>query len=103
MDDLTAIVTATVLQALPKLSRLTALMNVWSVRLAILRQVPPFMAAMDDTEVALKREWERLRVFTSKQGVKDGTVSHSEIPTLSRVDYETMRDLLQDKVGILGR
>ena len=94
MDDFTAIVTATVLQALPNLSRLMRLMDVWSIRLAVLRKVPPLLAALDDAEVALKSGW---------NAIHHTTVGHDTEDALSRETFEVMRDVLQDKVTTLGQ
>ncbi|KAB8264001.1 hypothetical protein BDV32DRAFT_117973 [Aspergillus pseudonomiae] len=40
LSDFTAIITATILRALPLLSRLNSLLSTWDVRLLVLRQVP---------------------------------------------------------------
>ena len=40
LSDFTAVVTATILRALPILSRLNALLSTWDVRLLVLRQIP---------------------------------------------------------------
>ncbi|KAL2067652.1 hypothetical protein VTL71DRAFT_15748 [Oculimacula yallundae] len=99
MDDFTAVITATVLHSLPNLSRLNRLMDVWNIRLSVLRKVPPLMIALDDAEVAIKSGWTAIE--TQKK-----TPSSSE-PTddlyLSRTNFEIMRDVLQDKVTMLGQ
>lgn len=100
MDDFTAVVTATVLQALPSLSRLTALMDVWSVRLSVLRQVSPLMASMEDTVVALRSGWKAVQT-QQPELVPEGASSNTSV--LSRQDYEIMRDVLQEKVSKLGQ
>lgn len=100
MDDLTAVVTATVLQALPSLSRLMALMSIWSVRLAILRQVTPLMSSMEDAEVALRSGWTAIQTRTPKPAVD---ARPSDASVLSRQDYEIIRDVLQQKVSALGQ
>ncbi len=96
MDDFTAIVTATVLQALPNLSRLTRLMDVWSIRLSVLRKVPPLLLALEDAEIALKSGWNTIN--------NPGTwMSKGEDVALSRETFGVMRDVLQDKVTTLGQ
>ncbi|PMD49496.1 uncharacterized protein K444DRAFT_549450 [Hyaloscypha bicolor E] len=94
MDDFTAIVTATVLQALPNLSRLMRLMDVWSIRLSVLRKVPPLLQALEDAEVALKSGWNTINNPGSQNG---------EDITLSRETFSVMREVLQDKVTSLGQ
>jgi Growth-Arrest-Specific Protein 2 Domain len=100
MDDFTAVVTATVLQALPSLSRLMALMDVWSVRLSVLRQVSPLMTSMEDAQVALRSGWNAIRAPESEPGSESSSPKAS---VLSRQDYEIMRDVLQEKVSKLGQ
>ncbi|TAQ87052.1 hypothetical protein B7494_g4636 [Chlorociboria aeruginascens] len=93
MDDFTAVVTATVLQALPNLSKLMRLMDVWGTRLTALRKVPPLLVALDDAEIALRSGWQAIQIQTSENMEE----------WLSRRDFEVMRDVLQDKVTILGK
>lgn len=100
MDDFTAVVTATVLQALPSLSRLTVLMDVWSVRLTVLRQVPPLMVSMEDAVMALRSGWKAIQTLEPGLGPEDGS---SKASVVSRQDYEIMRDVLQEKVSKLGQ
>lgn len=95
MDDFTAIVTATVLQALPNLSRLMRLMDVWSIRVSVLRKVPPLLVAMEDAEIALKSGWKVINT--------PGQTSNGGDVALSRETFEVMRDVLQDKVTTLGQ
>lgn len=94
MDDFTAIVTYTVLQSLPNLSRLLRLMDVWSIRLNVLLKVPPLTLALDDVEVALKSGWAAIKQNTSHTG---------EDEVLTRRSFEVMRNVLQDKVTSLGQ
>jgi Growth-Arrest-Specific Protein 2 Domain len=94
MDDFTAIVTATVLQALPNLSKLMRLMDVWSIRLSVLRKVPPLLQALGDAEIALKSGWDTI----NNPGYQDG-----EDVALSRETFGIMRNVLQDKVTTLGQ
>jgi hypothetical protein len=100
MDDFTAVVTATVLQALPSLSRLMALMDVWSMRLSVLRQVSPLMTSMEDAQVALRSGWKAIQTPEFEPGPESASPKAS---VLSRQDYEIMRDVLQEKVSKLGQ
>ncbi|KAL8870542.1 MAG: hypothetical protein Q9174_003443, partial [Haloplaca sp. 1 TL-2023] len=50
LDDFTAILTTTVMQALPVVFRLEALLSTWQARLATLRAVPGFTNALDRTQ-----------------------------------------------------
>ncbi|RDW94255.1 hypothetical protein BP5796_00018 [Coleophoma crateriformis] len=100
MEDFTAVVTATVLQALPNLSRLMRLMDVWSIRLTVLTKVPPLLSALDDAEIALRSGWEAIRRFDYR---KTSNKEPSEDDILSRSTFEVMRNVLQEKVTALGR
>jgi hypothetical protein len=94
MDDFTAIVTTIVLQALPNLSKLMRLMDVWSIRLSVLRKVPPLLLALEDAEIALKSGWNTINNPGSQNG---------EDAALSRETFGIMREVLQDKVTTLGQ
>jgi hypothetical protein len=97
MDDFTAVITATVLQALPNLSRLMALMDVWSVRLLVLRQVVPLQHALSDAEQALKSGWKTLDTLPVP------TSDSSNENALTRETYEVIRGVLQEKVTVVGQ
>ena len=47
LDDFTTIITATIIQALPTISRLETLLSIWSTRLLVLREVPSFLTDLD--------------------------------------------------------
>lgn len=99
MDDFTAIVTATVLQALPNLAKLTRLMDIWGIRLSVLRRVPPLLLGLDDAEMALKSGWQAIKI----PGAKTTGIGESGDMVLSRQTFEVMKNVLQAKVTILGR
>ncbi|RHZ46970.1 GAS2 domain protein [Aspergillus thermomutatus] len=46
LSDFTAVITATILRALPLLSRLNSLLTTWNVRLLVLRQIPGLLRAL---------------------------------------------------------
>ncbi|KAH6715047.1 hypothetical protein BKA61DRAFT_454221, partial [Leptodontidium sp. MPI-SDFR-AT-0119] len=74
---------------------LTRLMDVWNIRLSVLRKVPPLMTALDDVEIALKSGWTAI-------DTQDSTPPNED-PYLSRKTFEAMRNVLQDKVTTLGQ
>lgn len=98
MDDLTAVITATVVQALPNLSKLIRLMNTWSVRLTVLRRTPTWMASLSDAENAIRTGWE-----TFQDGPKEDAEEASEEQSayVSRVkqDLEIRKLGLEKKVS----
>ncbi|KAM3073463.1 hypothetical protein ACMFMG_004638 [Clarireedia jacksonii] len=99
LDDFTAIVTATVLQALPNLSKLTRLMDIWSVRLSVLRRVPALLLGMEDAEMALKSGWNAIEISS----VSTNEFGETSSSGLTRQTFEIMKNVLQAKVTILGR
>ncbi|KAK3685492.1 hypothetical protein B0T22DRAFT_429194 [Podospora appendiculata] len=105
MDDLTALVTATVIQALPNLSKLTRLMNSWNLRLTVLRKIPVFLASLADGEAALQSGWNAINV-EDKIDLGDANTNGSSAArpsTLSRNDFDVMRRILEQNVAKAGR
>ncbi|KAL8363981.1 hypothetical protein RB601_009637 [Gaeumannomyces tritici] len=105
MDDVTALLTATVVQALPNLSKLMRLMNTWSVRLLLLRKAPSTIAFLDDAEVALRSGWNavdlgkrRSAASTSPDSPTTGT-----LPALSHKDFDVMKLVLDQKISTAAR
>lgn len=105
MDDLTALLTATTIQALPNLSRLDRLLDVWSTRLLILRRIPVFLNSIEAGETALKSGWDAIKVpetvGTEGNGTNDETPDNS--PILSRKAFEVMKSILARKVAKAGQ
>ncbi|KAL8731226.1 MAG: hypothetical protein Q9181_004369 [Wetmoreana brouardii] len=60
MDDFTAIVTTTIMQALPVIFRLEALLGAWEARLAVLRAVPGFTNTMGQAQKEMSAAWRML-------------------------------------------
>lgn len=95
MEDLTAVVTAIVLQTLPNLARLSGLLQVWGIRVVVLRHIPGLLRAIEEAEVALRSGW---TAITSRAG-SDGDA----FPTLSRSDFQVMRSVIEKKVTVPAR
>jgi hypothetical protein len=53
LSDFTAVITATILRALPTLARLNMLLDTWTVRLLVLRQIPGLLTSLDTARVSL--------------------------------------------------
>ena len=99
MDDLTALIAATLLQALPTLSRLTRLMNTWGLRLLVLRKVPVFLDALADGENALRSGWNTINLSFKASGASGSP----PVSTLSRKEFDVMKSILERKVAKSGR
>lgn len=101
MDDFTALVTATILQALPHLSRLTRLMHEWSVRLLVLRKVPGFLRELAEAQGKLEGAWgyitgpSRDPVAVPDYHDKDGKELQQR--------FETTWKELENKISALGQ
>lgn len=61
LSDFTAVITATILRALPHLSRLNALLLTWDVRLLVLRQIPGLLRELSITRSAIDAALAALR------------------------------------------
>ncbi|KAJ5778871.1 hypothetical protein N7457_006591 [Penicillium paradoxum] len=61
LSDFTAVVTATILRALPYLSRLNTLLSTWDVRIFVLRQIPGLLRELTLTRSALDSSLHALR------------------------------------------
>lgn len=95
MDDFTAIITATIMQTLPDISRLNNLLNIWSVRLLVLHQVPGFLDSLDEARTAMKSAWNAIDLASDQ----------IERPkqALNRDAFVTMRYVLESRILDLGQ
>ncbi|KAL8668504.1 MAG: hypothetical protein Q9168_006866, partial [Polycauliona sp. 1 TL-2023] len=71
MDDFTAIVTTTVLQALPLIYRLESLLSIWESRLTVLRASPGFITTMDHAQQDMGAAWSVCNGETTTQALHD--------------------------------
>lgn len=95
LDDFTAVVTATILQALPYVARLNMLLHTWSVRCAVLRQVPGFMRALEDANTAITSGWSTI----SESGASTPGYGN----TISRQAFRVMQPILENRLTAAGR
>ena len=95
LDDFTAIVTATIMQALPYIFRLNALLDLWTTRLTVIRQVPGWSRRLEDSQVAMEAAWAAIgRV----------QVTTTWLPSdLTRNAFQTMKSILEEKITGLGQ
>ncbi|MCJ1388297.1 hypothetical protein MMC18_001143 [Xylographa bjoerkii] len=95
LDDFTVLITATIMQALPYISKLNSLLDVWFVRLVVLRQVPGFLRQLEDARVAVDSAWNAIGIS------KVSTIESN--PNLTTKVYTTMKSVLQERVTELGQ
>ncbi|KAI1635947.1 hypothetical protein F4809DRAFT_663485 [Biscogniauxia mediterranea] len=105
LEDVTAVITAITVQALPNLSRLTRLLNVWTVRLLVLRKVPSLLQMFTDAEVALRSGWSAIAATNCglASSDKDSNMTQDKPACPSKKDFEIMKLVLQQKVTKPGR
>lgn len=89
LSDFTAVITHTMLQALPYLSKLTTLLNDWELRIIVLKQVPHLLHQLDKTQAAIENATENL-----------GSGHSSELMTRAR--FEETKAVLGSDVSELG-
>ncbi|KAK6833967.1 GAS2 domain-containing protein [Apiospora arundinis] len=106
MEDLSAVITAITVQALPNLARLSRLLNIWGIRLIVLRKVPIVLSLISEAEIAIEAGWNAIEVGGStpppEDSLTDTPASKVRLP-LPRKDYEVMNQVLQKKVANPGR
>lgn len=102
MNDLTAVITATVVQALPNLSRLLRLMNTWSTRLTVLRRVPLWTSSLAEAEAALKSAWVIIAQGSEAQ-MQDPQLEINSEETPSQHNYEVTKLSLEKQVSRAAR
>ena len=95
LDDFTAVITATIVQALPTISRLENLLNKWSTRLLVLRQVPSFLVDLDSG---------RESMVSASIAIGAHATQHPERKAeFSWKTFSDIRAVLQDQIAELGR
>lgn len=97
LDDFTAIITATILQALPYLSRLNRLLDVWTIRLFILHQAPSFLEALAQANEDLDRAWAVIGVTSARE------VDNQMHLNFSRGSMIEQQSIIERRVNSLGR
>lgn len=95
LDDFTAVITGTIMQALPILSRLSSLLGLWTTRLMILRHVPAFFRDYRDCQESLSFGW----IAIAEPDISTA----NRRSNLSRESYVDIQAGLQDKIHQLGR
>ncbi|PYH48159.1 GAS2 domain protein [Aspergillus saccharolyticus JOP 1030-1] len=94
LSDFTAVITATILRALPLLSRLTNLLSIWNVRLLVLRQIPGLLHSLRLARSELEAALDLLKA-SEPPSEKD--------PLFSRANYHATRAQLEATVVSAGR
>lgn len=67
MGDLSAVVTAIVVQALPNIARLTRLLQIWTMRITVLQHVNPVLGAIEAAETIMDDAWEQVELLAQEK------------------------------------
>jgi hypothetical protein len=92
LDDFTALITATILRALPDLSRLGRLLDTWSMRVTLLRKVPGYLRGLDQAKTDLDNAWSGMA-----QSLRDTTDT-----SLVRNAFQSLEEKLESRMGKVG-
>ncbi|KAK2777586.1 hypothetical protein FQN53_002204 [Emmonsiellopsis sp. PD_33] len=93
LSDFTAVITATILQALPVLSKLNILLNTWDVRLTVLHQITGLLDGLGSTKRDIDAALDRL---------KTGLLPDSDDPLFSKTSFNAARHKLENRILIVG-
>ncbi|OJD10019.1 hypothetical protein AJ78_08797 [Emergomyces pasteurianus Ep9510] len=93
LSDFTAVITATILQTLPYLSKLNILLNIWDVRLTVLHQIPELLDCLGSTKRDIDGALDRLRT---------GLLPELGDPSFSKSSFNSARHKLENKVLMVG-
>ncbi|KAK7518720.1 hypothetical protein IWZ03DRAFT_345244 [Phyllosticta citriasiana] len=96
LDDFSYVVTHTMLQALPCLSYLNQLTRTWTMRVAVLRDVPKFLGGLKEAKKALRLGWDSLIPPNELEPSQKALAEWKEAA-------ETIRSVLETQVRSLGQ
>ncbi|KAF7507053.1 hypothetical protein GJ744_010981 [Endocarpon pusillum] len=89
LSDFTAVITHTMLQALPYLSKLTTLLSDWEIRIVVLKHIPELMRHLEKSEEAI-------------QSALDQVCARRTSGLLTRTRFEDRKVVLGRDVRLLG-
>lgn len=92
LDDFTALITATILRALPDLSRLGRLLDTWSMRVTLLRKVPGYLRGLGQAKTDLDNAWSAMA-----QRLRD-----TNDTSLVRNAFHALQEQLEARMGKVG-
>ncbi|TFB02131.1 hypothetical protein CCMA1212_005917 [Trichoderma ghanense] len=103
MEDISVLITAIVVQTLPNLAKLSRLLQLWHMRITVLRHVNPFLQAIQEVEALLGENWEA--ISQSHWEMERPSRKAIVLPprTLTSKDFDARRQSLALKVAEPGR
>lgn len=102
MEDLTAVITAIVVQTLPNMAKLSSLLNIWGIRLDVLRHTPSLLLAIERAEGLLQANWEFISPSTDNEPQEGVRLAIRHDLTLSRDSFEARRRRLAKAISKPG-
>jgi Growth-Arrest-Specific Protein 2 Domain len=102
LSDFTAVITQTMLQALPYLVKLTALLDDWDARIVVLKQVPHLSRQLSETETVIESAMQNVcsrrtsGVLTRTCFEETKAVLGSDVSRLGAI-FDKMLDLLEGR------
>ncbi|KAJ4856191.1 growth-Arrest-Specific protein 2 domain-containing protein [Trichoderma breve] len=103
MEDISVLITAIVVQTLPNLAKLSRLLQLWHMRIIVLRHVNPFLQAIQDVEALLGENWEAISQSHWEMERPSRKAIVLPARTLTSNDFEAKRQSLALKVAEPGR
>lgn len=103
MEDISVLITAIVVQTLPNLAKLSRLLQLWHMRIIVLRHVNPFLQAIQDVEALLGENWEAISQSHWEMERPSRKAIVLPARTLTSKDFEAKRQSLALKVAEPGR
>jgi hypothetical protein len=79
MRDFTALITATVIQALPDLAKLNKSLDTWDIRLRVLRELPRFLEVMQSTQPGIQHAFQQIRDPKSAQHLTEAVLDNQKM------------------------
>nr|POE83325.1 hypothetical protein CFP56_69331 [Quercus suber] len=96
LDDFTAVVTATILVALPHLSKINRLLNVWTIRLTVCRNASAYLGDLKRAHQDLDDGWAAIAVLPASLQSRDS-------PSFDRDAMNKTRTAMESQIRRLGR
>lgn len=103
MDDLSAVVTAIVVQTLPNLARLSRLLQVWTMRITVLQHSDAVLAAIGDAESNMQQAWQAVSQLTEATTQRNDKGQDAQQGLLTRETFALLKRSLMRKVSRPGR
>ncbi|GFP55292.1 hypothetical protein ACSS6W_009403 [Trichoderma asperelloides] len=103
MEDISVLITAIVIRTLPNLAKLSRQLQLWHMRIIVLRHVNPFLQAIQEVEALLGENWEAISQshWEMEQPSRKAIVLPAR--TLTDKDFDARKQSLALKVAEPGR